>query len=140
MIIQRMTLAATAVAALTVAGCANGGTTTDVPVGAPAASAPGAPSATPPSAAPSSAAPSPGAPSAKPPVQKGSRTITGTITAGVEPNCLLIDDNLLIFDQESVRNTAKVGTKVTVTGRSEPGMMSTCQQGTPFMVTAIRAN
>ncbi|MEV6601612.1 hypothetical protein AB0M36_32870 [Actinoplanes sp. NPDC051346] len=147
MIIQRMTLVASALVALSVAGCANGtgseaGT---VPAGAPAAETPSSapvPSAVPTPASPSgSAKQKPGAkPGAKPPAASGSRTISGRITAGVEPNCLLLGDNLLVIDQESLRAKAKVGAEVTVTGRAEPGMMSTCQQGTPFMVTTIRAN
>jgi hypothetical protein len=73
----------------------------------------------------------------------GAKSITGTVTAGVEPNCLLLSDAsgnyLLIFDDAAMRSDAAVGRKVTVAGHAEPGMMSTCQQGTPFVVTSIRA-
>ncbi|MEU4478609.1 hypothetical protein AB0F68_11180 [Micromonospora sp. NPDC023966] len=65
----------------------------------------------------------------------GATTLTGTIRAGVEPNCLLIDDNLLIGGP---RDLLKPGTRVEVTGRAEPGMMTTCQQGTPFVVESAR--
>ncbi|HEX5201842.1 MAG TPA: hypothetical protein VFW27_18085 [Actinoplanes sp.] len=69
-------------------------------------------------------------------------TITGTVEAGVEPNCRLIKDgagsHLLFFDDSSLKAEAPVGRKVTVTGRSEPKMMSTCQQGIPFIVSAVR--
>jgi len=67
-------------------------------------------------------------------------TLTGTIAAGVEPNCLLLDDHLLIINDPAQRTAAKPGATVTVTGRVEQGMMTTCQQGTPFIVTTLRAN
>ena len=70
----------------------------------------------------------------------GTTTLTGTIAAGVEPNCLLLDDHLLIIDDPALRSAAKAGAAVTVTGRVEQGMMTTCQQGTPFIVTTLRAN
>ncbi|MEU8817727.1 hypothetical protein [Actinoplanes sp. NPDC048796] len=73
----------------------------------------------------------------------GAKTITGTVTAGVEPNCLILSDSsgsyLLVFDDEAMRSDATVGRKVTVSGQAKQGMMSTCQQGTPFLVTSIRA-
>ncbi|XVU26932.1 hypothetical protein ACQPZJ_07775 [Actinoplanes sp. CA-054009] len=73
----------------------------------------------------------------------GAKTITGTVTAGVEPNCLLLSDSsgsyLLIFDDAAMRADATVGRKVTASGQTKEGMMSTCQQGIPFLVTSIRA-
>jgi hypothetical protein len=69
---------------------------------------------------------------------------SGTVAAGVEPNCLVLQDekgsHLLLFDESALRAQVKVGARVTLTGRSEPGQMSTCQQGVPFIVTAVRAN
>ncbi|MET0422961.1 MAG: hypothetical protein ABW046_03750 [Actinoplanes sp.] len=86
--------------------------------------------------------PSPGKPSATLPAEDGAATITGTVSAGVEPSCLLLQDakgsHLLIFDDAAMRAEAAVGTKVTLVGRSDPSMMSTCQQGVPFIVTAVR--
>ena len=81
-----------------------------------------------------------GEPSAGRPLE-GARTISGTVTAGVEPGCLLITDgtgsHLLVFDDPAMRAEASVGAKVKVNGRSEPGMMSTCQQGVPFVVVSV---
>ncbi|MEU7569829.1 MULTISPECIES: hypothetical protein [unclassified Micromonospora] len=74
-----------------------------------------------------------GGPSTPPGV--GGTTISGTIRAGVEPNCLLLDDHLLVGGP---RDLLKAGAKVEVTGRPEPGMMTTCQQGTPFVVESAR--
>ncbi|MFB9359345.1 hypothetical protein [Actinoplanes nipponensis] len=116
--------------ALALAGCANG---TADPAGGPASAAP--PPASP-SADPGSAAPSPSASSPA----TGVVTLTGVITAGVEPNCLLLDDHLLIINDDKQRAAARAGATVTVTGRAEPGMMTTCQQGTPFVVATLRAN
>ncbi|MFF5177477.1 hypothetical protein ACFY2Q_05560 [Micromonospora sp. NPDC000316] len=76
---------------------------------------------------------SPGGPSLPPPV--GATEITGTVTPGVEPNCLLLDGYLLIGGPRDVLTS---GGRVTVTGRVEAGMMTTCQQGTPFVVEGAR--
>ncbi|MDG4802898.1 hypothetical protein [Micromonospora sp. WMMD980] len=65
----------------------------------------------------------------------GETTLSGTIRAGVEPNCLLLDDHLLVGGP---RDLLKAGAKVEVTGRPEPGMVTTCQQGTPFVVESAR--
>jgi hypothetical protein len=113
--------------ALALPGCANGaadsaGTPAEPPASIPAAT----------SAAPSDA------PTESP--SAGSTTITGTVVAGVEPNCLLLDDHLLIIKDPAQQSVAKVGATVTVTGRAEKNMMTTCQQGTPFIVATIRAN
>ncbi|MGX6605077.1 hypothetical protein ACWKSP_23525 [Micromonosporaceae bacterium Da 78-11] len=79
-------------------------------------------------------------PSGKP-TAGGAQTITGKVTQGVEPNCLLLQDStgshLLVFDDPAMKATAKVGADITLVGRSEPKMMSTCQQGVPFIVTSV---
>ncbi|MBM0231969.1 hypothetical protein JNW91_08900 [Micromonospora sp. STR1_7] len=64
-----------------------------------------------------------------------STSLTGTVTSGVEPNCLLLDGYLLLGGP---RDVLRAGAKVTVTGRVEPGLMTTCQQGTPFQVETAR--
>ncbi|MEV0156203.1 hypothetical protein AB0H57_21085 [Micromonospora sp. NPDC050686] len=63
----------------------------------------------------------------------GAHTLTGTVAAGVEPNCLLLDGYLLVGGP---RDVLRPGAKVTVEGRVQPDMMTTCQQGTPFVVEA----
>ena len=125
MMINRLSVCAAVLAVLSVAGCAR----TDA--GAPSSNAPSSPR---PSAAPSSqAAPAPSA--------AGAQTLTGEVAAGVEPDCLLLEGvggpHLLFFEDKALRAVAEVGRRVTVVGRAEPGMMTTCQQGTPFMVTSI---
>ena len=127
MIIRRISLPL--LFALALAGCANGGSgdSAGAPAGVPS-SAPAAASAVP-TQEPGTAEPSAG----------GTRTVTGTISAGVEPGCLLLEDLLLIINDPEQQSAAKVGATVTVTGRAQPGMMTTCQQGTPFIVTTLRA-
>ncbi|MFI7544974.1 hypothetical protein [Actinoplanes sp. NPDC049599] len=112
--------------ALALAGCANGGSGDSA--GAPAPSVPAATSAAPTEESGTSAPPA-----------AGPKTLTGTIVAGVEPNCLLLDNHLLIIKDPELETLAKVGATVTATGRAAPGLMTTCQQGTPFVVTALRA-
>jgi hypothetical protein len=116
--------------ALALAGCANGDS-----AGAPGSSVPPASSAP----ATASEAPTEESATVKPPAG-GTQTLTGTIAAGVEPNCLLLDKHLLIINDPAQRAEAQPGASVTVTGRVEQGMMTTCQQGTPFIVTTLRAN
>lgn len=90
------------------------------------------------SAAPGSTAmPEPSRPSAT-----GGQTISGTVTAGVEPNCLLLTgdggEHLLLFEDPAMRADATIGSKLTVTGEAQPDQLSTCQQGIPFRVTSVR--
>ncbi len=66
----------------------------------------------------------------------GTTTLTGMIEEGVEPGCLLLDDYLLVGGP---RDLIRAGARVSVTGRVEPGLMTTCQQGTPFLVASARA-
>jgi hypothetical protein len=70
--------------------------------------------------------------------------ISGTVAAGVEPHCLVLRDaagsHSLYFQDESLRPLAPAGAKVTLVGHASPGMMTTCQQGEPFIVTEVRKN
>lgn len=83
--------------------------------------------------APASAAPS------SPSSAGGLLALHGTIQEGVEANCvLLVTDSktyLLIGGDRSALNS---GAKLTVYGTPEPGLMTTCQQGTPFVVESVR--
>ena len=63
-------------------------------------------------------------------------TMTGTVTAGVEANCMLLNGYLLIGGP---RELIRSGATITVTGRVQKGMMTTCQQGTPFVVDSATA-
>ncbi|MET7423083.1 hypothetical protein [Dactylosporangium sp. NPDC005555] len=67
-------------------------------------------------------------------------SVSGEVVEGVEPGCLLLRTSgtlyLLIGGD---RAALQAGKRVTVTGSPQPGMMSTCQQGTPFQVTSVRS-
>jgi hypothetical protein len=130
MMIRRFSVLTALVAVFLAAGCARNADS-DSPAAPPAAAATTAPAAPP--------ADESGKPSA--PV---GQTITGTVAAGVEPNCVLLSgggtDYLLIFDDPALRDQVKPGEQATVVGRAEKGQMTTCQQGTPFIVTSVRPN
>ena len=59
-------------------------------------------------------------------------TLRGTVEAGVEAGCLLLNGYLLLGDDHDV---LVAGAEVVVEGTPAPGEMTTCQQGTPFHVT-----
>jgi hypothetical protein len=137
MSVRRSCVLAVLFATLVAGGCAGAGDgSAESPAGGPAPASP---------AASSPGASSPGAPpSESKPGAAGTQTISGTVTAGVEPNCLLLtgedDLHLLVFKDEKLRSQAQVGSRITVTGRAEPAMLSTCQQGIPFIVASVRAS
>ncbi|MEU7756070.1 hypothetical protein AB0B57_28875 [Micromonospora sp. NPDC049101] len=74
--------------------------------------------------------PKPGGPSTPPGVR--ATTLSGVVQGGVEPGCVLLDGYLLLGGP---RDVLTPGARVEVSGRAEPGMMTTCQQGTPFVVS-----
>ncbi|BCJ58558.1 hypothetical protein Jiend_19800 [Micromonospora endophytica] len=69
------------------------------------------------------------------PTSTSELTLTGRIESGVEPGCLLLDGYLLLGGP---RDVLTAGTTVTVTGQPSPGLMTTCQQGTPFKVASAK--
>ena len=139
--INRPILFAALVAALVTPGCA--GADDPAPAGAPSLSTP---SSSAPSSPAQSVAPPPATdlptPTKGGPTAAGTQTISGTVSAGVESGCVLLTSpsgsHLLIFQDPSLKAKAATGAKVVVTGKADPGMMTTCQQGTPFVVTGIR--
>ena len=73
-------------------------------------------------------------------------TLRGTVRQGVEASCLLLADddgtvlaNLLGNDTSELTSALTAGAKVEVTGSFLEGVMTTCQQGPPFQVTAVKA-
>jgi hypothetical protein len=125
MSIGRRGVLAALTAVLFVAGCAK-----------PYSSQPSSPG---PAGSASSASPS--SPSAS---SSSAETISGMVAAGVEPNCLLLQGDgkphLLVFADPAMKAQAKVGATVTVVGTAKPAQMTTCQQGTPFIVTSMRVD
>ncbi|TDB72903.1 hypothetical protein [Micromonospora sp. KC723] len=132
----RMALVAlVAGAALTACG---GTDTPSRPEGPPVTSAPGTepagPSTAPPIASPTVLPPTKSSGPSLPP-GPGATEISGTVTAGVEPGCLMVDGFQLIGGP---RDVLAPGTKVTVTGKPQPDLLTTCQQGIPFTVESAR--
>ncbi|HWD42464.1 MAG TPA: hypothetical protein VHM23_01865 [Actinomycetota bacterium] len=74
------------------------------------------------------------APTTGPPSAAGEVTVTGTVSEGVEPGCLLLGGYLLVGGD---RSKLQAGARVAVTGRVDRGLLSTCQQGEPLVVTRI---
>ena len=70
----------------------------------------------------------------------GELTVTGTVTEGVEPNCLLLDAaggrRYLLVGGD--RAELRAGSRVAVTGRADRDLLSTCQQGEPLVVSAVK--
>jgi hypothetical protein len=69
----------------------------------------------------------------------GELTVTGTVSEGVEAGCWLLDAEggrryLLVGGD---RAELRAGSRVAVTGRVDRGLLSTCQQGEPLVVSAI---
>jgi hypothetical protein len=68
-------------------------------------------------------------------------TVSGTVVEGVEPRCLILQtgskDYLLMLPPSVDRSKVQAGAKLVVRGRLQTGMMSYCQQGTPFQVSAV---
>jgi hypothetical protein len=64
-------------------------------------------------------------------------TIDGVIEAGVEPGCRVLtagNTSYLILGGDDV----PMGVPVRVEGTLQPGVLSTCQQGTPLRVTNVK--
>jgi hypothetical protein len=124
MLIRRRGVLAVFAVVLFVGGCAN---SSAVP---PSSSGRSDPSSS--SSSSSLASPSP---------SSSAQAISGTVAEGVEPNCLLLrgdgKPHLLVFADPALKSKAIVGAKVTVVGTAKPAQMTTCQQGTPFLVTSL---
>jgi|GEM_PF-1152334 hypothetical protein len=106
---------------------AGSGSTAPGPAGPdPTTPGPAGPTTPGPSGPARNAPPSPGSPT----------TLSGVVREGVEPGCYLIDNYLLVGGP---REVIRAGGRLTVTGRVQADLMTTCQQGVPFVVeTATR--
>ena len=120
------------------AGCGaeqtSGGATPTVTISPTTTPAP----TTPPTASPSGTVPGgpdPSDPVPLPTASKGTRvTLTGIPERGVEASCLLLDTYLLVGGDRVLLGS---GAKVTVTGHTEPDLMSFCQQGVYLVVDTV---
>jgi hypothetical protein len=98
----------------------------------------GGPATTAPATAPTAAVP----PTTGPAVPEGGApvTATGTVREGVEAGCRLLaaDGGPAYLLVGGDRVALRPGARVEVEGRLAPGLVSTCQQGKPLRVTAVR--
>ncbi|OLZ58096.1 hypothetical protein [Amycolatopsis keratiniphila] len=72
------------------------------------------------------------------PTQGEETSVEGTIAGGVEPDCLILraqQDTYLLLGGD--RAKLEPGKRVVVVGRPQPGMPTTCMQGTPFHVRTV---
>jgi len=127
---RRVRLAALVMLVGALAGCASGGGTPSSPESSAA-----------PTPQPSLVLPTQSPRLVLPSTAGSDMTLTGTLQEGVEGNCLLLKTperlyQLIGGDRSKLNGSTSL--KVTVTGRIAVGMMTTCQQGTPFQVTDIR--
>src|SRR5690349_10284304 len=66
-------------------------------------------------------------------------TITGTPTEGVENGCIVMQSGATLYLLlGGDRSMLMSGQPVMVRGVPNPGLMTTCQQGTPFQVTEVK--
>ena len=64
-----------------------------------------------------------------------STVLTGTVAAGVERGCLVLEASGVVHQLVGATQGLAPGQRVTVQGGPDPGLLTTCQQGTPFVVT-----
>ena len=79
--------------------------------------------------------------SVEPSSKAGEITVTGTVADGVESGCLLLRTGtvsyLLIASPAQKQALSAATGDVTVRGRPQPDMVTTCQQGTPLEVSEV---
>lgn len=69
-----------------------------------------------------------------PPSIEDINELVGVPEAGVENDCWLLDDFLLVGGD---RKLIASGEEVRIVGQIDKNMMTTCQQGTPFVVESV---
>src|SRR5262245_54180911 len=79
--------------------------------------------------------------SGKPSPGLGPMTMRGVIQEGVERGCILLaaENGQLYLLLSGDRSLMTAERRVEVSGSVKTGIVTTCQQGTPFAVTSIRA-
>lgn len=110
------------------------------PAAAPSSSAIAEPTGRPPtSTTPTAVRPAPGGGA---PATTGSTpddvTITGTVTAGAEPSCLLVSAQKVEYLLLTNNPAVVAGESVRATGHVARDIRTHCQQGIPFEVTQVK--
>ena len=72
-----------------------------------------------------------------PPSPSGEVTVTGIVEAGVEHGCVVLRAGTTLYQLVGQDPSIVAGAKVTVRGRPDPGLITTCQQGTPLHVIEV---
>lgn len=67
----------------------------------------------------------------------GEVTVTGTVEAGVERGCIMLRAGGTLYQLVGQDPAIVAGATVTVRGRPDPDLMTTCQQGTPLHVIEV---
>lgn len=122
-------------AALTACGAGGGGSDDETSTPSVSAEPTSAPEATEESPVPEESTPYLD-PSLGDTTKPGSITISGTVEEGVESGCLVLEHEGTVYGIFGNIDASIVyaGATVTLQGNVDDGMMSTCQQGTPFVV------
>jgi hypothetical protein len=67
-------------------------------------------------------------------------TLRGVVSEGVEAGCVILTSGGVVYELRGAPvRRLKSGQRVEVEGRVETEMLSVCQQGTIFTVTAVRS-
>ena len=74
-----------------------------------------------------------------PPMSGQSSTvrIRGTLSDGIEPGCVLLTSNGVVYQVIWRHGTPVTGPEIEVEGTVQPDLMTTCQQGIPLVVTRL---
>jgi hypothetical protein len=70
---------------------------------------------------------------------QGEITVVGVIEEGVEHGCTILRSGEALYQlMGSTDPLIMIGARISVTGKTNPGLVTTCQQGTPLLVIAVR--
>ena len=72
-----------------------------------------------------------------PPSPSGEITVTGVIEAGVERGCVILRAGTTLYLLVGQHPAIVAGATLVVRGRPDPGLITTCQQGTPLHVIEV---
>jgi hypothetical protein len=132
-------LLVTALGAATLAGCASSGSSANAGgAGGAASSAPTSSSTSPAGViptGPATSSPPPG-PTGTAPAVGVTVTVSGTVTQGAEPACLILRSDRGALELLSKTTDVHAGDHVTATGHVV-NVMSHCMQGAPFQVDSL---
>ena len=66
-------------------------------------------------------------------------TVVGVVEAGVEKGCIILRSGEAMWQLVGSSDPLiQLGARISVTGRTNPDLVTTCQQGTPLQVSVVR--